>query len=104
MTAAVMLSATAEHDLTDLLASMLERAHGAAQLDRAEAALASLDRALLQQLGASPYSFPKAGARPTRRELLIPADNGGFVALYEIASPGQVVVLAVRPAVEEDYQ
>ena len=37
------------------------------------------------------------------RELIIPFGTSGYLALYEIASPTQVVVLAVRHQREEDY-
>jgi plasmid stabilization system protein ParE len=58
---------------------------------------------VFNQLAATPYSFRKAGKIPTRRELIIPFGATGYVALYEIANPSSVVVLAVRHQREEDY-
>jgi len=49
------------------------------------------------------FAFPYASGSPTRRELVIPFGATGYVALYEIASPELVLVLAVRNQLEEDY-
>jgi plasmid stabilization system protein ParE len=59
--------------------------------------------AAVHQLATTPYSFRKTGKSPTRRELIIPFGATGYIALYEIASPSSVVVLAVRHQREEDY-
>jgi len=50
----------------------------------------------------TPYSFRKAGKRPARRELIIPFGATGDVALYEIAGPTSVLLLATRHQREED--
>jgi plasmid stabilization system protein ParE len=69
----------------------------------AQAAVDAIRSVALNQLAVSPFSFRKAGRSPTRRELIIPFGASGYVALYEIASPATVVVLAVRHQREEDY-
>lgn len=48
------------------------------------------------------YSFRKVGKSQTRRELIVPFGDTGYVVLYEIASASSVLVLAVRHQREED--
>jgi plasmid stabilization system protein ParE len=99
----VCLSATAEGDLACLFDFLLDGAKTVEDLDLAQAAIEAMRLAALNQLATTPYSFRKAGKSPTRRELIIPFGVSGYVALYEIASPSSVVVLAVRHQREEDY-
>jgi len=103
MTFEVVFSAAADDDLVRLFDFLLDRAETLEDLDLAEAAIASVRAATLNHLAATPYSFRKAGRSPTRRELIIPFGATGYVALYEIAGPSSVVVLAVRHQREEDY-
>ena len=56
-----------------------------------------------KQLAVTPYSFRKIGQSPTRRELIIPFGNSGYVALFEIETGGHVTILALRHQREDDY-
>lgn len=103
MTFDVRFSAAADDDLARLFDFLLDRAETVEDLDLAQAAIEAIRSAALSQLAATPYSFRKAGKSPTRRELIIPFGATGYVALYEIASPSSVVVLAVRHQREGDY-
>lgn len=103
MTFEVRFSAAADDDLGRLFDFLLDRAETEEDLDLAQAAIEAIRSAALHQLGDTPYSFRKAEKSPTRRELIIPFGTTGYVALYEIASPSSVVVLAVRHQREEDY-
>ena len=99
----VRFSTAADGDLERLFDFLLDRAKTAAGVDLAQAAIEAIRSAVLHQLAKTPYSFRKAGAKPTRRELIIPFGATGYVALYEIASTSSIVVLAVRHQLEEDY-
>lgn len=99
----VRLTPTAESDLDRLFDHLLDRAQTAEDLDRAQTAIDTIRALLQQQLALTPYSFRKAAASPARRELIMPFGGSGYVALYEITSPSEVVVLAVRHQREEDY-
>jgi len=72
-----------------------------------EAAAPALEavRSSFELLEYSPFSCRKAwpGHRPLLRELVIPFGNGGYVALFEIDSPDNVTILAVRHQREDDY-
>lgn len=103
MTFEVRFSAAAEEDLERLFGFLLDTAQAVEDLDLAQAAIEAIRLAAHSQLAATPYSFRKAGKSPTRRELIIPFGATGYVALYEIASPTSVVLLAVRHQREEDY-
>jgi plasmid stabilization system protein ParE len=103
MTFEVRSSATADDDLARLFDFLLDRAETVEDLDFAQAAIEAVRAAAMSHLAATPYSFRKAGKSPTRRELIIPFGATGYVALYEIASPSSVMVLAVRHQREEDY-
>ena len=103
MTFDVRFSTAANDDLERLFDFLLGGAKTAQDLDLAQAAVDAIRSAALNQLALTPYSFRKAGQRPTRRKLIIPFGATGYVALYEIASPTSVVVLAVRHQREEDY-
>ena len=99
----IRFSAAAEDDLARLFDFLLDRAETFEDLALAQAAIEAVRSAALNQLAATPYSFRKAANSPTRRELIIPFGASGYVALYEIASPSSVVVLALRHQREEDY-
>lgn len=99
----VRFSPEADEDLERLFDFLLDRAESLADLAQAEAAIKALRQAVQHQLSATPFSFRKAGKSSTRRELIIPFASTGYVALYEIASPTSVLVLAVRHQREEDY-
>jgi len=103
MTFDVRFSAAADDDLGRLFDFLLDRAETVEDLDLAQSAIEAIRSAALNQVASTPYSFRKAGKSPTRRELIIPFGATGYVALYEIAGPASVVVLAVRHQREEDY-
>jgi plasmid stabilization system protein ParE len=100
----VGFSTEAEEDLERLFEFLLDRAETTEDLDAAQASLDSLRAVLLNQLSTTPFSFRKSAKSSTRRELVIPSGKTGYVALYEIASPSRVVVLAVRHQREEDFR
>jgi plasmid stabilization system protein ParE len=102
----VRFAPAAEDDLVRLFDFLLERAETIEDLDRAQEVIATLRQAMFGQLALSPFSFRKAGdgRSSTRRELLVPSGASGYVALYEIVSPSEVLVLAVRHQLEQDYQ
>jgi plasmid stabilization system protein ParE len=102
MTLDVRMSVTAEEDLVRLFDFLLNTAETVEDLDPAQVAILTMRLAVLNQLSATPHSFRKAGISPTRRELIIPFGASGYVALYKIASPSSIVVLAVWPQREED--
>jgi plasmid stabilization system protein ParE len=102
----VQFAAAADEDLVRLFQHLLERAETLEDLDRAEAVIGALRQAIFGQLALTPFSFRKAGdgKRSTRRELIVPAGATGYVALYEIAGPQDILVLAVRHQREDDYR
>ncbi len=99
----VRFSASAEDDLERLFDFLLDAAQTLEDLDLAQTAINAVRSAALHQLATNPYSFRKTGRSSTRRELIVPFGATGYVALYEIAGPASVVVLAVRHQREEDY-
>lgn len=104
MTYAVTLTPQAQADLLRLHDFLLERAQFLEDLETAEKALSAIEVAMVT-LGETPFLFRKAeGSRqPLRRELVVPFGASGYVLKYEIASPSEVVVLAVRHQHEADY-
>jgi plasmid stabilization system protein ParE len=54
-------------------------------------------------LKTSPFTCRKAGQSPFLRELIIPFGRSGYVALVEIESAMDVVVIAVRHQLDDDY-
>jgi plasmid stabilization system protein ParE len=99
----VRLSPTAEADLERLFDFLLDRAETAEDLDGAQAAIEAIRTTARHRLAITPFSFRKAAQNPAQRELIIPFGDTGYVALYEIVSTSEVVVLAVRHQREEDY-
>jgi plasmid stabilization system protein ParE len=100
----VRLTREAEADLDRLFDFVLER-----ELQReggdfalAEQALVAI-RAGLATLGTSPFTCRKAGQSPFLRELITPFGRSGYVALFEVESAMDVVVVAVRHQLEDDY-
>ena len=67
-----------------------------------EQAIASL-RAGIASLNTSPFTCRKAGQSPFLRELIIPFGRSGYVALFEIEDASNLVVVAVRHQLEDDY-
>jgi len=100
----VRLAREAEADLDRLFDFVLQRelARDADELQLAEQALTAL-RAGIATLESSPFTCRKAGKSPFLRELVIPFGRSGYVALFEIEDPSNVVVLAIRHQLEDDY-
>lgn len=100
----VRLTREAEADLARLFDFVLERelARDGGDLSLAEQAVAAI-RAGFATLSTSPFTCRKAGQSPFLRELIIPFGRSGYVALVEIASASDVVVVAVRHQLEDDY-
>lgn len=104
MTFRVRLTREAEADLDRLFDFVLERelARDGGDISLAEQALSAI-RAGLATLKTSPFTCRKAGQSPFLRELIIPFGRSGYVALIEIESETDVVVVAVRHQFEDDY-
>lgn len=100
----VEFAPAAREDLLRLYAYLLDRAQTLEDLNLAERALAAIETALEIHLAKTPFIYRKSDAgNGLRRELIIPFGATGYVALYEIAGPGKVTVLAVRHQREEDF-
>ena len=104
MTFRVRLTREAEADLDRLFHFVLEREleRDGGDLSLAEQAVAAI-RAGFETLKTSPFTCRKAGQSPFLRELVIPSGRSGSVALIEIESATDVVVVAVRHQLEDDY-
>lgn len=100
----VRLTRDAEADLDRLFEFVLEReaTRKGGDLALAERALTAL-RAGIATLTTSPFTCRKAGQSPFLRELIIPFGRSGYVALFEIEDASNVVVVAVRHQLEDDY-
>ena len=100
----VRLTRAAEKDLDRLFDFVLHR-----ELDRAGGDLSLAELALnaiqagFETLRTSPFTCRKAGQSPFLRELIIPFGRSGYVALIEIESATDVVIVAVRHQLEDDY-
>lgn len=104
MTFRVRLTREAEADLERLFDFELEREldRDGGDLELAEQALVAI-RSGLATLKTSPFTCRKAGQSPFLRELIIAFGRSGYVALIEIESATEVVVVAVRHQLEDDY-
>lgn len=103
MTFGVRLTRGAEADLVRLFNFVLERElERGGDLSLAEQALAAI-RAGFATLKSSPFTCRKSGRSPLLRELIIPFGRTGYVALFEIESASNVLILAVRHQREDDY-
>ena len=100
----VRLTREAEADLERLFDFVLERELGrtGGDLGLVEQALVAI-RAGVATLKTSPFTCRKTGQSPFFRELIIPFGHSGYVALFEIVNPTDVVVSAVRHQLEDDY-
>lgn len=100
----IRLTRGAEADLVRLFDFVLERElERGGDLALAELALAAI-RAGFATLKSSPFTCRKAGRSPFLRELIIPFGRTGYVALFEIESASDVLILAVRHQREDDYR
>ena len=100
---AIRFSAAALADLVRLHGHILARALSVEDLEIADRAVDEIEVACKAQLARTPYLYRRSGGSPTRRELVIPFGNDGYVALFEI-SGATVFVLAVRHQLEDDYR
>jgi plasmid stabilization system protein ParE len=100
----VRLTREAEADLERLFDFVIERelTCDTGNVVLAERALAAI-RAGIATLRSSPFTCRKAGQSPFLRELVIPFGRSGYVALFEIEDPENVVVVALRHQLEDDY-
>jgi len=99
----VRYSESARADLLRLFDFLLDRARTAEQFDAAQLAIDAIRDAVERSLSRAPFVYRKAGDSPFLRELLISFGGAGCVALYEIKDATQVIVLAVRHQLEDDY-
>jgi plasmid stabilization system protein ParE len=101
MTYPVRFTRAAAGDLERLYDFILER--DVTDFGLAERALHAI-RDGIATLPASPFTCRKVQRdTPFARELLIPFDRSGYVALFEIDDSQTVTVLAVRHQLEDDY-
>ncbi|MDO9314823.1 MAG: type II toxin-antitoxin system RelE/ParE family toxin [Burkholderiaceae bacterium] len=100
----VRLTREAEADLDRLFDFVLERelSRDGGDLTLAEQALLAI-RAGFATLKTSPFTCRKAGQSAFLRELIVPFGRSGYVALFDIESAADVVVIAVRHQLEDDY-
>lgn len=100
----VRLTREAQADLERLFDPVLERelAREGGDLTLAERALEAL-RAGFSTLESSPFTCRKAGSSPFLRELIVSFGRSGYVALFEIENPTDVLIVAVRHQREDDY-
>ena len=100
----VLLTREAEADLERLFDFVLERelARSGGNLELAEQAIVAI-RAGVATLKTSPFTCRKVSQSPFLRELIIPFGHSGYVALFDIVDPTDVVVSAVRHQLEDDY-
>jgi len=100
----IRLTREAEADLVRLFEFVIEREleREGGDLDQAAHALDAI-RAGIATLRSSPFTCRKAGQSPFLRELIIPFGRSGYVALFEIEDPVNVIVVAVRHQLEDDY-
>lgn len=100
----VRLTREAEADLERLFDFVLERELGRSggNLELADQALVAI-RAGIATLRTSPFTCRKVGRSPFLRELIIPFGRSGYLALFEIVGPTDVVISALRHQLEEDY-
>jgi plasmid stabilization system protein ParE len=101
----VRLTLEAQADLARLFDFVIERElarEGGGDLALAGQALDAI-RAGIETLRTTPFTCRKAGRSPFLRELIIPFGRSGYVALFEIVDAANVVVVAVRHQLEDDY-
>ncbi|MBX3600510.1 MAG: type II toxin-antitoxin system RelE/ParE family toxin [Rubrivivax sp.] len=102
MSFAVRYSASARDGLARLYEHLLDRALTVEDLDLAERALGAITEAA-ESLKRSPFIYRKADDDPFLRELLIPFESSGYVALFEIDDAATVTILSMRHQLEDDY-
>lgn len=102
MTYTVSLTKEARNDLLRLEKSLERAAIDAGDFDLP---LRAVD-AIVAEFGVlqrNPWTCRKTGADPLERELVIPFGRSGYVALFHIIGPSEIVVSAIRDQREDDY-
>ena len=102
MTFSVQLTREAVEDLHRLEDFLIELALRRGDLELPTRAVDAIQREL-GVLKTNPYTCRRAGHDTIERELIIPFGNSGYVALFEIVSDREVVVMAIRHQREDDY-
>ncbi len=82
---------------------LLDRAETLEQLDVAAEAVRVIRQAALSYLSTTPYSYRKAGAWSTLREIIIPFGTTGYILRFDIRSPELVLAIGARHQREEDF-
>jgi len=101
----VRLTREADADLERLFDFVLEweaRARVRGDLELAGQAIVAI-RAGAATLKSSPFTLRKAGQSPFLRGLMISFGHSGYVAIFEIVDPTNVVVSTMRQQLEDDY-
>ena len=104
MTYTVRLSKTAREDFSRLYEHILERElnRNAGDLELADQAVGTIEGAL-GMLQHHPFTCRRAAENPFLRELVVPFGRTGYVVLFDISSSTEVVVVAIRHQLEDDY-
>ncbi|WJH39250.1 type II toxin-antitoxin system RelE/ParE family toxin [Aliirhizobium terrae] len=98
MTFRLRYAKKARADIKRLYAFLLEH-----DFDTAERAVEVIIRTI-NTLREFPFAARKAQeGNPFIRELVIPFESAGYVALFEIENATQVTILAIRHQREDDY-
>lgn len=98
----VRLTRQALEDLLRLEDFLIEQALVFGDADLPAPALRAI-HLQLRLLLTNPYTCRKPSRNPMERELVIPFGSSGYVALFEITGPDEVVVSALRHQREDDY-
>lgn len=98
----VRYSDSARADLLRLFYFPADCAKTVEGLASARLAIDAIRDTVERSLSRAPFVYRKAGENPFLREVLIPSDGAGYVALYEIKDATHVAALAVRHQLEVD--
>lgn len=93
----------ARDDLLRLFDFLAMRAETVEDFDAAQLAIDTIRTAVEGHLSRAPFIFRKVTQSPFLRELVIPFDGTGNVALYEIEGKSAINILAIRHQLEDDY-
>jgi len=93
----------AEQDLQRLFDVSLARAQEHDGRIDGPAAIIETIRSCAEALKRTPFTCRKAADSTFLRELVIPHDHTGYVALFDIVSSALVTIVAVRHQSEDDY-
>ncbi|MGK6310822.1 type II toxin-antitoxin system RelE/ParE family toxin [Variovorax sp. DT-64] len=102
MTYTVTLTREALEDLLRLEDFLVESALQHGDIDLPRRAIAAIRREF-RILETNPFTCRIADADRLERELVIPFEASGYVALFRVISEREVVVAAIRHQREDDY-